>query len=213
MTPKPTVFLVEDDRKLCESLVWFLESHDLRVVASSTIADALDSYEPEPHGCLVLDVNLPEGTGLDLLRDFRARGGDHPFVIMTAYSRVPLAVEAMRLGAIDFLEKPFKHEALLARVQEALAKDLITRKQLAEVAEARRQITLLGPREWEVAKLVAEGLLSKEIAKKLGITTGTVGVHRGNILGKLGVTTSAEVSSLVSKAYGLAAQGRLVLPE
>jgi two-component system response regulator FixJ len=213
MERQPTIFLVEDDRRLCQMLAWFLESHDFRVVASGSIAEALANYEPAAHGCLVLDINLPEGTGLELLKEFRARGGDHPFVIMTAFSRVPLAVEAMRLGAVDFLEKPFKHESLLERVKEALAKDAAAREQIAEVDEIRRQISQLSPREWEISKLVALGMLSKEIAGRLGIKSGTVGAHRSNILAKLDFTTSAELSTLVGKALNLAAQGRLQLPE
>jgi FixJ family two-component response regulator len=101
----------------------------------------------------------------------------------------------------------------LERVKEALAKDAVAREQFAEVDEVRRQISQLSPREWEISKLVALGMLSKEIASRLGIKAGTVGAHRSNILAKLNLTTSAELSTLVGKALNLVAQGRLQLPE
>lgn len=209
----PTIFLVEDDANLRRSLEWFLVSHGYRVKASASIAEAIEDYEPKAHGCLVLDVNLPEGTGLDLLKLFAEKGGNHPFVIMTAYGRVPMAVEAMKLGAVDFLEKPFEHDTLLERVREALAKDHVNRDQTAEVQRVRDQVTQLGPREWQVAQLVSEGLSSKDIAERLGIRPKTVEVHRHNILKKLGATSSAEVVALVTKAQALSSLGQLDLPE
>lgn len=123
MDSLPTIFLVEDDKRLRDSLEWLLTSHNYCVIASASVAQALDGYEPNAPGCLILDVQLPEGTGLELLEKFRAAGGSHPFIVMTAYGRVTLAVEAMRLGAVDFLEKPFENCQLLERVQQAVDQD------------------------------------------------------------------------------------------
>jgi FixJ family two-component response regulator len=213
MSNHPTIFLVEDDDSLRRSLEWLLVSHGYRVRASASVSEALASYEPTTHGCLVLDVNLPGGTGLELLERFRERGGQHPFVIMTAYGRVPMAVQAMKLGAIDFLEKPFEHDALLDRVGEALAKDITTRQQSVEVREVGERIAKLAPREWEIARLVAEGNSSKEIATVLGIKPKTVETHRRNLFSKLDVGTAAETTMVVARAQALAQQGLLDLPK
>jgi two-component system response regulator FixJ len=209
----PTIFLVEDDDNLRRSLEWFLVSHGYRVKASASIAQAMENYEPKSHGCLVLDVNLPEGTGLDLLKLFAEEGGNHPFVIMTAYGRVPMAVEAMKLGAVDFLEKPFEHDTLLIRVREAIEKDIRTRQQTAHVDELRELINRLGSREWQIAKLVARGNTSKEIAVQLGIKPKTVESHRRNLFLKLQVATATEASALIARAQSLADQGLLRLPD
>jgi FixJ family two-component response regulator len=213
MSNKPTIFLVEDDDSLRSSLEWFLVSHGYRVKASASIAQAMENYEPKSHGCLVLDVNLPEGTGLDLLKLFAEKGGNHPFVIMTAYGRVPMAVEAMKLGAVDFLEKPFEHDTLHVRVREALEKDIKMRQQTAHVDEVRERIKRLGSREWQIAIMVAAGNSSKEIAAQLGIKPKTVETHRRNLFLKLQVATATEASALIARAQSLAEQDLLRLPE
>jgi FixJ family two-component response regulator len=213
MSNKPTIFLVEDDDSLRSSLEWFLATHGYRVKASASIAQAIENYEPKSHGCLVLDVNLPEGTGLDLLKLFAEKGGNHPFVIMTAYGRVPMAVEAMKLGAVDFLEKPFEHDTLHVRVREALEKDIKMRQQTAQVDEVRERIKRLGSREWQIAIMVAAGNSSKEIAAQLGIKPKTVETHRRNLFLKLQVATATEASALIARAQSLAEQDLLSLPE
>ncbi len=196
----PTVFLVDDDEQMRESLRWLLERNGYQVVASANPAKALANYDPSRPGCLLLDIQLPEVTGIELYEQFRQRGRVHPFIVVTAYGRIPLAVEAMRLGAIDFIEKPFQSDQLLARVAEAVAKDLESRQADEESAELLKRITVLGPREWQVAELVTEGQSSKDIARLLGIKLRTVEVHRHNINKKLGTQSPTELAALISKA-------------
>lgn len=206
-----TVFLIEDDAGLRASLQWLLTSHGYRVVASASSTEAIAIYNPSVLGCLLLDFQLPEVTGLELLEQFRRLGGEHPFIVMTAYGRVPLAVEAMRSGAIDFLEKPFENSQLLHRIQEAVAKDASRRQIDLQVGEVQRQIGLLGAREWQVANLVAEGQTSKQIATRLGIKPKTVEVHRHHILTKLKFNSAVELTAFVMRAQSLIAQGKIRL--
>ncbi len=213
MVSQSTVFLVEDDDQLRRSLTWLLKSHGYRVVPSASTTEALASYEPQVPGCLVLDVQLPEGSGLELLLKFRQRGGTHPFIVMTAYGRVRTAVEAMRLGAVDFLEKPFENNQLVERVVEAVERDLQGRQLDEETRHLLGRLHQLGRREWEVAKLLAEGYSSKQIARVLGIRPNTVQVHRHNILNKLEAASSTEVVALVAQAQALARLGLVELPE
>ena len=210
---KTTIFLVEDDSKLRESLSWFLGSHGYQVIASSSTSEALKTYNPNLPGCLVLDLQLPEGTGLDLYKQFGELGCTHPFIMMTAYSRVPLAVEAMRLGAVDFLEKPFENTQLLNRIQEAVAKDKKSRQLDDQSQQLLARLRVLAPREWQVAKLVTAGQSSKDIARTLDIKRKTVETHRHNILTKLGVESSTEVTALVTRAQALQELGLIELPE
>ncbi len=213
MEPSATIFLVEDDDRLRKSLTWLFMSHGYRVIPSANTTDALASYDPTLHGCLVLDVQLPEGSGLELLQKFRELGGTHPFIVMTAYGRVRTAVEAMKLGAVDFLEKPFGNSQLVERVVEAIARDIESRQRDAETQQLLERLRQLGPREWQIAKLIAEGHSTKEIAKALGIRPNTVQVHRHNILTKLETTSSAEVAALVAQIQALARLGLIELSD
>jgi two-component system response regulator FixJ len=205
MDSRPTVFLVDDDEQMRQSLRWLLERNGYQVVATANSAEALATYDPSRPGCLLLDIQLPEVTGIELFELLRQRGRVHPFIILTAYGRIPLAVEAMRLGAIDFIEKPFQSEQLLLRVAEAVAKDVQSRRSDEETKELLKRIAVLGPREWQVAELVAEGKSSKDIARILDIKLRTVEVHRHNINKKLGTQSPTELAALISR--GKAAKG------
>jgi FixJ family two-component response regulator len=197
---RTTVFLIDDDHQMRESLKWLFESNGYRVVASASPAEAIRKYEPNCPGCLVLDVRLPDMTGVELYRRLREQGAKHPFVVITAYGGTRLAVEVMRLGAIDLLEKPFEHAQLLARVAEAVAQDRLRRQADKEAEAILSRLRVLGRREKEVADLVAEGRSSKQIAAVLDIKVKTVEVHRHNILKKLQVESAVELAALVTKA-------------
>lgn len=203
MAFQPTVFLIDDDKEMRESLQWLLERNGYRVVTSASPAEALATYDPNQPGCLLLDIQLPEASGMELYERLRERGRVHPFIVITAYGRIPLAVEAMRLGAVDFIEKPFQRDHLLERIAEAVAKDTRDRQTDYETQQLLGRISVLGRREWQVAELVAEGRTSKEIARTLGIKVRTVEVHRHNINKKLQTESPVEVAALISKAKAL----------
>ncbi len=201
--PRPTVFLVDDDKEMRRSLVWLLERNGYRVVASASPAEALAAYDPDQPGCLLIDIQLPDATGMELYDELRQRGRVHPFIVITAYGRIPLAVEAMRLGAVDFIEKPFDRDQLLQRIGEAVARDRKNRETDEERTELLGRLAVLGPREREVAELVAEGRSSKEIARALGIKVRTVEVHRHHINKKLGTESPAELTAFIAKVKSL----------
>ena len=203
MNQRATIFLVDDDDRMRESLKWLFESNGYSVVAAAAPAEAIRNYDPDCLGCLVLDVRLPEITGVELYRRLRQRGARHPFIVITAYGGTRLAVEVMKLGAIDILEKPFKNADLLARVSEAVTEDQRRRQKDRQAQLIVSRLSVLGQREREVADLVAEGRSSKEIATALGIRAKTVEVHRHNIFKKLGVESAAELATLIAKARSL----------
>jgi two-component system response regulator FixJ len=213
MSVRPTVFLVDDDAQMRQSLTWLLERNGYDVVASASPSEALANYDVSRPGCLLLDIQLPEANGIELYEQLRQRGRVHPFIVITAYGRVPLAVEAMRLGAVDFIEKPFQSEQLLIRIGEAVAKDRETRRTDVETNDLLKRLNVLGRREWQVAALVAAGKSSREIGETLSIKLRTVEVHRHNILTKLKADSSGEVAALFTKAKALKDQGLINFPE
>lgn len=190
---EPTVYVVEDDQDMRRSLEWALRSEGLRVAAYESPQEFLDEYDAESAGCLVLDLRLPGMSGLDVQREVRARGGIVPFVVITAHGDVPQAVAAMRQGAVDFIEKPFSRQQLLDRIREALASDADARRTAHDEHEVRKRLARLTPREREVLDLVVEGKLTKEIARRLGISPKTVEVHRSNLVKKMAVTCVAQL--------------------
>lgn len=210
--PQPTVFLVEDDEKFSKTLQWVLLAEGYRVVASANTTEALDRFEPDAHGCLVLDVHLPQGNGIELVHQLRARGGRQPFIVMTGFSKVPMAVEAMKLGAIDFFEKPFDNRELARRVGEAIRKDAENRLVAAEAKQIAQRLRVLSRREWQIAELLATGQSSKEIGLSLSIAPKTVQAHRHNLLKKLDADSSAQVVALVTRARALSERGHVELP-
>lgn len=198
MSAIPMVFVVEDDPEMARCLGWLLESRGLNVCGYSTGAEFLRDYQPESPGCVVLDVQLPDMSGLEVHRAMRERGGCQPTIMVTAYGTVPLAVEAMRDGAFDFFEKPFRHEQFVSRVREALDRDLAGSAIRSQAARLRERVARLTPREREVAEMVVEGKASKQIARILGIAVKTVEVHRFHIMRKLQAASSSEVGALLA---------------
>jgi two-component system, LuxR family, response regulator FixJ len=197
MQPEPTVFVVDDDADLRESLVWLIESAGLRVKAHSTAQEYLACYQPEEPGCLVLDVRLPGLSGLDLQEELIRRGGAPPIIIITGHAKVPMAVRALKGGAIDFLQKPFSDQVLLDRIRLAFDQDRRTRQVRSECTRFAELLASLTPREREVMELVIAGKPNKIIAADLGISPKTVEIHRGRVMEK---TRAGSVAELVRLA-------------
>ena len=198
--PDPTVFVVDDDEALCEALQWLLESAALRVEAFHSAEAFLDAYDPQRPGCLVLDLRMRGMNGLDLQARLARDDLALPVIIITGHGDIPMAVRAMKGGAVDFLEKPFNEQQLLDAVHAALARDARMREARLKRAAVLRRIEQLTPRERDVFALVVNGKMNKQIAVELGITEVTVKVHRGRVMTKMGADSLAELVILAERA-------------
>jgi FixJ family two-component response regulator len=199
LTPdNPIVLLVDDDPRVREALCSLISSVGLRVAAFGSAAEFLEFEKPDAPACLVLDLELPDVNGLELQREL-ARGEAPPIVFITGHGDVPSSVQAMKAGAIEFLSKPFGEQELLQAIDAALALDRIARKKRSELAELRRTHSLLTPREREVLPFVVAGFANKETAAELGTSEITIGVHRGQIMRKMGARSLAELVRMADK--------------
>jgi two-component system response regulator FixJ len=192
----PTVFIVDDDPGVCKLWRLLIESAGFAVKTYTTATDFLADYDPHQPGCLVLDVQLPDVSGLEVQRKLSTELAGLPIIFVSGYGNVPLAVSAMREGAVDFLEKPISARLLLDRVREAIETDRTTREQRDEKLRATDLMKRLTPRETQVMELVASGRTNKEIASSLTLSTKTVEVHRARIMEKLRVKSVADLVRL-----------------
>ena len=181
----PIVFVVDDDQAVREAISSLIASVGLGVETFKTAQEFLNRKRPDGPGCLILDVRLPGLSGLDLQRELTRTGTPIPIVFMTGHGDVPMSVQAMKAGALDFLTKPFSDQQLLDAVHQAIDRDRLEGRQRTEQAELRRRYDSLTPREREVMALVVAGLLNKQIAAELGITEITVKVHRAQVMHKM----------------------------
>ncbi len=195
-TDAPLVHVVDDDPGVRRSLTLLLRAEGLEARGYPDAESFLAGYDPDRPGCLLLDVRMPGMDGLELQRRLAQSRPELPVIFMTGHGEVPMAVEAMRRGALDFVEKPFDHEALLARVREALELAVRRREELARRRRARELLAGLSPREREVLRLVVQGRLTKQVAAELGISVRTAEVHRARLLHKLGVSSTPEMVRL-----------------
>ncbi len=200
MSMEPVVFVVDDDQAIRSSLKWLIESVGLQVEAYASADEFTRSYYPGRAGCLLLDVRMPGMSGLELQEHF-ARNDIHiPIIIITGHGDVPMAVRAMKAGAIDFIDKPFNDELLLESIRNALAIDQQQRELQSRRAEIAARLDHLTPREHEVMEMVTEGRSNKEIAMDLGVSAKTVEAHRARVMEKMGAGSLAELVRMVMVA-------------
>ena len=197
---KPTVFIVDDDEAVRKGLRLLMESVKLRAETFDSAQAFLDFHDPSQAGCLVLDVRMSGMSGLKLQDIIQERNIQIPIIFITGHGNLPMAVEAIHKGAFDFLEKPVGDQALLDKVQAALAKDAQLRQIRTEREAIMARLSHLTSREQQVLELVTAGKLNKVIADELGISESTVERHRASIMGKMQVESLAELVTLTHKA-------------
>jgi len=190
---KPVAFIVDDDRSMCEALERLLGTVGLKAHTFGSAHEFMSTKRPDVPSCLVLDVRLPGLSGLDLQRRLVDMDPPMPIVIITAYADIPMTVEAVKAGAVEFLTKPFRDQELLDAVQEAIDRDRTLRLERAEVAELRQTYGSLTQREREVMTLVVTGLLNKQVAARLGTSEATVKAHRAQLMQKMRVESLAQL--------------------
>jgi FixJ family two-component response regulator len=191
------VYIVDDDEPMRDSLVWLLESKGLRVEAYPSAEAFLARLRDDMHGCLVLDVRMPGMSGLELFERLAARGAGLPVIFVTGHGDVPMAVSAVKKGAVDFIEKPFNDEEMLRLVRQCLESDRAQRATRRQHAAVKQRISSLTEREREVMELVVAGRMNKQIADELGIAIKTVEVHRARVMEKMAAGSVAELVQLV----------------
>jgi two-component system, LuxR family, response regulator FixJ len=193
----PIVFIVDDDAAVRNSLRLLVKSvgHSAGVFVSAQ--EFLASYDPQQPGCLVLDVRMPGMSGLELQQQLNVRGAVIPVIFISGHGDIPMAVEAMQNGAFDFLQKPFRDQDLIDRIQRALEKDRENRAALGERARIRERLDSLTPREREVLDLVTSGKANKVMAADLGLSQRTVEIHRARVMEKMGASSVAQLVRMV----------------
>jgi FixJ family two-component response regulator len=193
------VFVVDDDAPMRESLKNLMRSVGLRVEAFASAQEFLHSPRPDVPGCLVLDVRLPGLSGLDLQQQMAQGDRDMPIIFITGYGDIPMTVQAMKAGAVEFLTKPFRDQELLDAVQHALTRDRQAREQRAQSDALRRRYGALTSREREVMARVVVGLLNKQIAGELGTSEAAVKVHRQHVMAKMGAGSLAALVRMADR--------------
>jgi FixJ family two-component response regulator len=190
---KPVVFVVDDDASMRKALANLVESVGLRVEAFASAPEFLAVKLPEVPCCLVLDVRLPGLSGLDFQAKLASAKITIPIIFITAHGDIPMSVQAMKAGAVEFLPKPFRDQSLLDAVQVALERDQARHEGEKTRSDLRMKFETLTPREQEVMACVTGGLMNKQIAAEIGITENTVKAHRGSVTKKMGAKSLAEL--------------------
>jgi FixJ family two-component response regulator len=193
---KPSVLVVDDDPDFRDSVARLLRSVDLETRQFSSVADFLKAGLPDGPTCLVLDVRLPGQSGLELQRELAAANRQLPIIFITAHADIPMTVQAMKGGAIEFLTKPFRDQELLDAVEAGIARDRVRRERDKALAALKERFETLSSREREIMFQVTAGRLNKQIAGDIGIAESTVKVHRTNLMRKMKARSVPELSRM-----------------
>ncbi|HWX28205.1 MAG TPA: response regulator transcription factor [Steroidobacteraceae bacterium] len=195
----PTVFIIDDDRGVRQAIQDLVESVGLRAESFATGQEFLNKRRSSDPSCLVLDVRLPQMSGLDFQRKLADFGIQIPIVFITAHGDIPMSVRALKMGAVEFLTKPFRDQDLLDAIQQALQRDRAAQELRAEVDELHERHQALTAREREVMTLVVSGMLNKQIAAEIGASEATVKIHRGNVMQKMQAGSLIELVRMADK--------------
>lgn len=195
----PTVLIIDDDPNVRASIGRLLRSLDIKPQLFASIPDFLKSDLPNGPICLVLDVRLPGQSGLDFQRDLAQAKREFPIIFITGHGDIPMSVQAMKSGAVEFLTKPFRDQDLLDAIQIGLSRDRARRESEEALSDLRRRFASLSPREREIVIQVARGRLSKQIAHEIGIAEATVKVHRSRAMQKMKAGSLPELGRMADK--------------
>ncbi len=200
MQPEPMVYVIDDDDAVRHSLEFLLKTAGIEARGFESAKAFLEILPQIKSGCIITDVRMPEITGIDLLRRVKESGVDIPVIVITGHGDISLAVEAMKIGAVDFLEKPFDDDLLVASVRSALNKDASTARQKAEIADIHDRLAALSNRERQVLEGLVAGKANKIIAFDLGISPRTVEIYRANVMTKLEANSLSDLVRMAMTA-------------
>jgi len=198
LASKSKVFIVDDDDSVCRCLLMLCESKEMEAEAYQSSFQFLAEYDPSTPGCLLLDIRMPEMEGTTLQQRLLKRNISIPIIFISGHADVPTAVQAMKLGAVDVIQKPFRNNLILECIEKAIQQDIQTRQSRMAAAHAKECMDSLSKREMEVLQLVCQGLHNKAIAQTLGISHKTIEFHRKNIMTKMQANSLIELAQKVS---------------